>query len=194
MEREETFTEYFTRKKNKKAGHPHSVTNSWGVYDYYKYYRHNRPKEKRFVVTSEIYYKVIRMVNEAMADLLAKDHRLELPNHFGVVEFIAYPHKVSIENGRVRTSRPVDWIKTMQLWYEDPQAEKDKVIIRRECDEGMMVNYNKATAVYPNKYFYEFIPHRTVKRKYKEYKESEGFGTPYLVSNINIAELYDTTR
>lgn len=189
-ERTETFTEYFVRKKSHKAGHKHKVTGSWGVYDYYKYYRHNKPKDEKYVLDCGTYYKIIRMVNEAMADKLAKEHRIELPNRMGVLEFLKYPHKLKIVDGKVVTTRSVDWFATMKLWYEDPEAERKKILIRRENDEGTKAHYRKSNAVYNNRFFYEFEVHRTVKRKYKEFAEASGYGTPFLMSDININDLY----
>lgn len=190
MSREETFTEFFTNKKNKKAGHKHKVTGSWGVYDYYRYYRHNKPKGKEYVLDSGTYYKIIRMVNEAMADKFAREHQLELPNRMGMLEFIKYPHTLKIIDGKVKTSRPVDWLATAKLWYEDPDAESKKILIRSEEEEGVKVYYRKKNAVYNNKFFYDFEVHRTVRRRYKNFVESSGYGTPFLVSDINISDLY----
>lgn len=188
--REESFREYFTKTKNHKAGHKHKVTGSWGVYDYYRYYRHNKPKDKKYVLDSATYYKIIRMVNEAMADKLAKEHQLELPCRMGMLEFIKYPHTLKIVDGKVKTSRPIDFFATVKLWYEDPEAEKQKILIRKEEEDGLKAYYRKRNAIYQNKFFYEFQLHRTVRRKYRDFQESSGYGTPFLISDIDISNFY----
>lgn len=190
MGREETFTEFFNEKKNKKAGHKHKITGSWGVYDYYRFYRHTKPKGKEYVLDSSTYYKIIRMVNEALADKLAREHQLELPNRMGMLEFIKYTHTIKIVDGKVVTSRPIDWLATAKLWYDDPEAEQNKLLIRREDTEGVKAYYRKKNAIFNNKFFYEFELHRTVRRKYRDFEESAGYGTPFLASNINISDLY----
>ena len=63
----------------------HKVKNSYGVYDAFRYYRKNRPKEKKYVLTSSQYYNIIRQVNKAMVEELLRGGDVIFPFNMGKI-------------------------------------------------------------------------------------------------------------
>jgi len=87
---------------------------------------------------------------------------------------------MAIVNGKLVTSLPIDWDKTLQLWYEDKEAFDNKTLVRIETEEVFKVYYNKQSANYNNKSFYEFKPNRELKRRLSKYAR-EGYLDAYLL-------------
>ena len=54
----------FKRRVRKLTEHrEHKIRNSLGVYDAYKYYRKNKPKDKQYVLSESQYFSIIRQIN-----------------------------------------------------------------------------------------------------------------------------------
>lgn len=143
----------------------HKITNSYGVYDAYKWIRKNHWLNIGKPLTENQFYTIIRTINKEFGHLLAKGEDIKLPKQMGSLEIRKTPTKVTIENGKLKTNYPIDWNATTKLWYEDTEAFKKKSLIRREVPELYAVYYNKWNAKYNNKYFYEFFPNRNIKKE-----------------------------
>ena len=152
-------------KLSKTAGHRGKgrVSNSYGVYDYFKFYRRNREKGSKWAISEKNYYALLRQVNQILATELIEKGKLELPYKMGVVEYRKLPYNVhQNKSGRYVSNAKVNWDKTFELWYNDEQAYKDKILIKHETD-GIAKNlYIKNKADYPNKCFYTFIPQKEI--------------------------------
>lgn len=135
--------------------HPKLVSNSWGVYDYYKYYRKNKPEGKKYVMKEAVFYKLIRRVNQLLADELVENHSLELPYRMGELKIYYEPTKSYIKDGKVKTNRVVDWDETLKLWYEDDQMRKEKRLIYRDLPSKIRFRYDRSKAKFANYVFYE---------------------------------------
>ena len=72
---------------------------------------------------------------------------------------------MEFKNGKLVTNLPVDFDKTIRLWYEDEEAHKNKTVVRFEAREGFKIRYDKNMANYNNKIFYEFLPNKELKRE-----------------------------
>ena len=143
----------------------HKVTRSLGVYDAYKYIRKNKWFNIGRPVTEEEFYKIIRMVNQGLAEELVRGAEIHLPERMGDIEIRKKPSRLSIVDGKLVTNLPIDWDATLKLWYEDEESYRDKTIVRVENEEIFKVYYNKTTANYNNKSFYEFRPNRELKKE-----------------------------
>lgn len=62
---------------------------------------------------------------------------------------------------------PYDWNATLNLWYEDAEAYKNKTIIRIPETEVFSVKYSRRTAYYKNSLFYSFSTNREFKNMLK---------------------------
>ena len=154
----ETFEEFKQSIINKERHF--KVKNSWGVYDYYKYYRKNRPKDKRYVLTEGQFYKLFRGVNRILANEFATKHYLELPCKMGEIYLLQRKSRSYFKDGKVRTNRSVDWDSTLKMWYEDKDMMEKKQLIYKESQAVPRFRYSKKNAIYANKSFYEFTINR----------------------------------
>lgn len=146
----------------------HRVTNSLGVYDCYKHMRKNHWYTIPRPVTEKEYYAIIRSVNKLLMQELAIGKDIKLPHKLGVLELRKEEKRLKIVDGKLICHNPIDWNTTIKLWYDDEEAFKEKIIVRREVDNVYLVYYNKKKAVYNNKRFYEFNPTRELKRLLKK--------------------------
>lgn len=141
----------------------HKVKNSWGVYDAYKWYRKNKPKDKKYVLTESEYFTIIRRINEALREELLIEGDLLLPCKMGRLEIRKYPAIITNDGKKIKTNLPIDWNATLKLWYEDEECLRDKTLVRINVPEKFRVYYNKAKANYENKTFYQFSTNRELK-------------------------------
>lgn len=159
----------FRRKVLKVDGpREHKISNSYGVYDAYKYIRKNKWFDIGQPVTEHQFYSIIRKINNYLADLLLHGHDIKLPCRMGTIEVRKYDASISIKDGKVKTNLPIDWDRTLKLWSEDEEAYKERTLIKMEEKEIFKVFYNRIKADYNNKSFYEFIVNRDLKRRLKQ--------------------------
>lgn len=144
----------------------YNIRNSWGVYDFYKYYRKTKPKDSKWVISDVQYYSIFRRVNELLVDHLIRTGELELPYRMGQLVILKKELKSWIDpSGKRRTSRVINWEATLELWYNDEEARKNKTLLYYEDDERLTVRYLKNKAIYKNKYYYEFRSNRDIYRR-----------------------------
>lgn len=153
----------------------HKISNSYGVYDAYKYLRKNKWLDVGQPVTEHQFYSIIRGVNNLLADSLLQGHDIELPNRMGTIEVRKYNVRISIDNGKVKTNLPIDWDRTLKLWSEDEEAYKERTLVKMEEKEIFKVYYNRFKANYNNKSLYEFTVNRDLKRRLKQKIKNENF-------------------
>lgn len=146
----------------------HKVKGSLGVYDAYKWYRKNKPKEKKYILTESQYFTIIRRINEALREELLKDGDLLFPNKMGRLEIRKYPAIITNDGKKIKTNLPIDWNATLKLWYEDDECLKDKTLVRVNVPEIFRVYYNKGKANFDNKSFYQFSTNRELKRMLRD--------------------------
>lgn len=181
----ETFEEFRLRTTDKKRHF--RVKHSWGVYDYYKYYRKNRPKEKAYILTEKQFYAFFRRVNQLLAEEFIRTQYLEFPYSMGKLELLQQKNKSYFVNGKVKTNRAIDWYATLKLWYEDKECYEKKVLVYGDGPTGLKLKYTKEGAAYPNRSFYEFIINRFLARK-----AAKSFNNQLLCFNeTDIKNLYN---
>lgn len=159
--------------KNIKGPRKHTISNSYGVYDGYKYYRKNKPKDSRYIVSESQYFFIIREVNKYLIENLLNQEDIIFPNRMGKIELRKYKPSYKIDGNSVKTNLPIDWDRTLSLWSEDIESFNNKILIRVEEKELFKIYYNKNTANFNNKSFYKFNINRGVKIKLKN-KIKEG--------------------
>lgn len=145
----------------------HKVTNSWGVYDAYKWYRKNKPKDKKYILSEGQYFTIIRKINEALREEFILEGDFVLPCRMGRLEIRKYPAIITSDGKKIKTNLPIDWDTTLKLWYEDEESYKNKTLVRSNVPEIFRVYYNKSKANYENKSFYQFSTNRELKRLIK---------------------------
>lgn len=146
----------------------HKVNNSLGVYDAYRWYRKNKPKDKKYILTSSQYFKIIRTLNQALAQQLIDKGKIVLPERLGIVEIKKYTPTIKLENNKVKTNLPIDWNATVNLWCEDKECKQNKTLVRKNVAYVFKIRYDKTKANYNNKSFYQFTPNRQLKIALKD--------------------------
>lgn len=143
----------------------HKVTGSKGSYDAYKYIRKNKWFDIGRPLKEGEFYRIIRKINQYLAEELSNGHEIRLPHRLGTLELRKRPTRIAIVDNKLVTNLPIDWDATLKLWYEDEESYQNKTLIRVENEEVFKVYYNKSDANYNNKSFYTFRPNRELQRK-----------------------------
>lgn len=173
--------EYKKRTKRVDGPRIHKITGSLGVYQAYKYYRKNRPKEKKYVLTESQYFAIVRQINNLLADELSNGREILFPKRMGTIELRKYNTNIRFdEYGNLKTNLPIDWNKTLELWYNDEESRNNKTLLRQENKEVFKIYYNKYNANYNNKSFYEFRCNKDLKQRLKQNIRYGAIDAPYL--------------
>lgn len=163
MENQEDFTKF-------KAGVSHSkpreikITGSWGIYDAYKLIRKGGWKDIGRPLQDVEFYKIIRSMNRLIAEQISLGTPFKMPHFMGTIELRKYKCGVSLVNDKLKVSYPIDWLSTLHLWHEDPEAHRNKTLIRYEVPYTYYLKYNNLKAEYSNKCFYKFKVNTFIKR------------------------------
>ena len=163
----QTLEDYIMSIKNRK-GCKNVVRDSWGVYDAYKYIRKNGWYNIGRPVKEHEFYSIIRGINKYLATEIVNGNTVRFPYRMGKLELRKQERGVYFKNNKLRISYPINWNKTLKLWFEDEEARRDKTLVRMENKEVFKVYYNKYTADYNNQCFYDFSLNRSVKVALKE--------------------------
>lgn len=144
------------------------IRNSWGVYDAYKLIRKNKWYDIGRPVTEHEFYSIVRSINNLLAEEVANGNTVAFPSRMGKLELRKFQRGVSLVDGKLRITYPVNWEETLKLWFEDEEAKKNKTLLRNESDFVYHVRYDKFDATYENKSFYQFALNRFIKKKLKD--------------------------
>lgn len=164
VNKEDEFIKSIKKVSNSRV---HKIKNSYGVYDGYKYYRKNKPKDKKYILTESQYFSIIRSINKLLGESLANGEDVTLPCRLGRLEVRKYKAKITLDGKKVRTNLPIDWHTTLKLWYEDEEAYKNRTLIKAKEKELFKIYYNKSVANFNNKSFYQFNINRELKKQLK---------------------------
>lgn len=145
-----------------------SISNSWGVYDAFKYYRKNKPKDKKYVLSESQYFAIVRRTNLLLVEELFNQNDIVFPYSMGRLEVRKTIPRVYIDNGKIKSTYPIDWDGTIRLWYEDQESREKKTLLKKKEKAVFRIVYNKSKAMYTNKNYFEFIVNRTIKRGLKD--------------------------
>lgn len=143
----------------------HKITNSIGTYDIYKIIRKNSWEGIGRPVSEKDFYTIIREVNKQIARMLVSGQEIKFPARMGTLELRKKPSRIEIIDGKLVTNLPIDWDATLKLWHEDKEAYDEKILVRYENEAIFKILYDKSTATYKNKSFYDFRPTRTIKKQ-----------------------------
>lgn len=121
-----TYEEFKSKVQHLSSSRKHKVTNSIGVYSSYKWIRKNNWLNIGRCLTEHEFYSIIRKVNDYLADSFLNGNDIKLPHRMGRIELRKYDARISFDGKKVKTNLPIDWDKTLKLWYEDEEAYKKK--------------------------------------------------------------------
>lgn len=164
MELQEFQNEVMKKRGKKKM----KVSNSWGVYDAYKHIRKHRWYDIGRPLKEKEFYSIIRKINNLLAEEVKNGREISFPCRMGKLELRKLKRGVSLVDGKLRNTYPVNWEETVKLWYEDKEAKERKLLVRNEVDTIYRVRYCKYDATFENKCFYEFSLNRFIKIALKD--------------------------
>lgn len=167
-ELERGFSEFLNHVKKVNKSRTHKIRNSYGVYDGFKYYRKNKPKGDKYILTESQYFAIIRKINKSLSDLLISGEDINLPLSLGRLEIRKYNSSISLDGDKIKTNLPIDWCKTLKLWHEDSESYRNKTLVRFEEREIYKIYYNRNVANFANKSFYQFNINRELKKRLKQ--------------------------
>ena len=150
-------------KKNKESRF-HKITNSFGVYDSYKWIRKNKWLNIGRPVTEHEFYSIIRTMNKEITNKFLQGYDIVFPHKMGTLELRKYNAVFKFDKGKVKTNLPIDWNKTLDLWKEDNEAFRDKTLLRYELDYIYKLKYNPYKAKFNNKTIFQFKFIRDIKQ------------------------------
>ena len=144
------------------------VNNSFGVYQVYKLIRKNKWYNIGRPLKEGEFYAIIRGVNKYLAQEIINGNTVVFPSRMGKLELRKNKVGVSIVDGKLKNTYPIDWYSTLRLWYEDAEEREKKTLVRHNTKQVFSVRYNKNKANYENKWYYEFVLNRFIKRALKD--------------------------
>lgn len=161
----EKFVNKVTKKDSPKKA---KIRNSWGVYDCYRDIRKHHWYNIERPLKDHEFYSIIRGVNKLLAKEIALGNDVKLPSNMGSLELRKFKPGVKFKKGKLKNTYPIDWMKTLQLWYDDDEARINKTLVRDERDYIFYVKYNKHKSNYANQSFYEFAINRFIKKELRK--------------------------
>ena len=159
------FEEFKASLQNIKKPRNHKIKGSLGVYDAYKYIRKNKWFNIGKSLTEKEFYSIIRKVGNYLADNLCEGLDVVFPYRMGALELVKCTRFIGYtKDNRLVANLPVNWEDTLKLWYSDPEAKANKLLVRVKNKTIFKVLYNRAKANYSNQSYYEFQVNRSIKR------------------------------
>lgn len=155
----------------KKSGHSRvcKITNSYGMKDYYSYYKDKMKSDGESYLSFHDYLKIMRQINNKLRDKFSQGSiDLIFPANMGRLEIMKIPITKKIVDGKLKTNACIDWNKTLELWFDDKEAFENKQVVRSTNNSSFKIKYNRNKGEYINKFYVEFNPNRELKNKLKK--------------------------
>ena len=157
----ETFKDFRKRtlRLEGKGIRKHKVTNSYTLRTIYRWNK----AHKVIDLDERTYSDIINKVNKLLVEAFFKQGTIRFPHSLGSLYIIKKDTSPFInDKGKLVIPKIIDWDRTLKLWYEDPEAKESKILIRVETPISYKIVYNRCSAKYNNKIFYNFKPCRSL--------------------------------
>ena len=130
------------------------------------------------------YGKIIREVHKELISKFTEGHDVHLPYSMGVLTLQKKSKKPRIVNGKLIIPYKVNWDKTLELWYTDKEAERDKILIRTEAPQAYRICLVSKKYGFKYQFFYHFKPSRIFKKAVSEAID-KGLDTIFIKKNYD---------
>lgn len=160
--------EYKSKIKWSKGKRDFKVTNSYNTMDYLKYYRElykDRPDKK---LTYEQFFAIIQLMGKKLADEYLRSGEIYFPYNMGFITLYKIDKTPKIKDGKLQVTKPIDWNSTLELWYEDEEAEREKILVRYNERQTFRTKYSNFGTRHKNKSFFDFKIVRALQKRIKE--------------------------
>lgn len=155
--------------------HHFKVTNSNGTKEAWRWIKKNNWLNIGQPISERELGLIVKTINLALQDQLLDGKDVLFPNRMGRLEVRKFKAKLEYVDNKLVTTLPVDWNRTIQLWWEDEESYKLKRLVRYEASDRFSIYYNKEYANYANKTYYKFTPVRPFRIKLKNKIINGGF-------------------
>lgn len=153
------------RKGKSDAPRQYRITNSLGIRDAFLFLQRNKWFNIGRALPESVFQKIIREVNTQLAYDLMEGKEIVFPEGIGAVEVRKRPRYVTMRDGKIETNYRIDWDKTLELWYNDAEAYKNRTIVRDTSEnERFYFFYNRSGTKFNNKCYTQFYPQRAIRR------------------------------
>lgn len=161
----------FKKKIKKVSSHRvYKITNSYGIYDGYKYYRKIKPKDKKYLMSESTYFGITRKINNLLVNSFLECHDIVFPLRMGKLKLFKSQTKIKTDKtGKIEANLCIDWDKTLQLWYEDKESLSKKVLVKHDVPFTFTIRYDKKNTNFNNQSYYTFNVNRGFKLRLKQY-------------------------
>lgn len=151
------------------------ITNSNGTKEAWRWLKKNKWLDLGQSITENQFGRIVKAINMSLQDKLLEGKDVILPYRMGKLEVRKRYTSLKYVGDKLKVAKPVDWKRTLELWWEDKESKDLKRLVRFEDLETFIIHYNKSSANYNNKRFYKFVPTRTVRRRLKNIINNSGF-------------------
>jgi hypothetical protein len=161
----EGLAEFKVAQKNKHGGRSlGKVRGSYNIYDYFCNYCKTRPKEERYRLDCKEYSDIIHGMNGLLVEELINAGYIDLPYSLGKIFIIGWNVSSKIVNGKLVHPYIVDWDKTLELWYTDPEAMERRIKVYFEFKKRYKISFGIRWSSYKNQSYYKLTINREIKR------------------------------
>lgn len=156
----------FLNNLQKRGSKPHHISHCLGTRDAWKWVRKNHWEALRGIHCEQsLYSKIINEVNLILSEQILEGHEIEFPHQMGKIVLSAVSSKVYIKDGEVKNTYNIDWKKTLDYWYQNPEARESHKPIKWVQNNLYYIHYYKKHAHFNNRFFYQFRPNRSLLKK-----------------------------
>ena len=132
----------------------------------YKQYKETTTNE---IVDSRTYIDYANEFNKFLADKVIEGYEITLPARLGTLSIIGKKQKIKVDdNGKITGLAP-DWVKTKELWDNNPKAKEEKKLLYHTNNHTDNTIYkflwSKNRILITNKILYSLRMTRDNKRK-----------------------------
>ena len=153
-----TLDEYKALMKSR-AGRDNKYKSAFSIRDAYKEYKRNMP-DASYTLTEEEHRHILNAIFEGMADKFLKYGIVRLGGRLGAIELIKKKTKVyKRKDGTLFANYPIDWDKTLELYYNDAEAREKRIFVRKcDNDYSYRIKYRASKASLKNSCYVQFRP------------------------------------
>lgn len=167
-----TYQEFRDSIKKVSTKRNHRIKNSYGVDNYYSYYRTHSTNK----IDQKLYRQILHQINLEIIEQLFYNKIFSLPKSLGTISIVKEPLRFCMYNNKLVSNRGVNWDRTLKLWYEDKDAYSNRVIVRKEYQNRFKFKYRQCQSLKNCRYI-RFIPNRYIKLKLQRLVSEEDYDT-----------------
>lgn len=162
----EDYQEFLSRLQ-KRGPRTHTIRHCLGSRDAFHWVRKNKWEALDGKHCDKLLYsRIISEVNKILAEQLLEGHRIEFPYQMGELVLNKTPNKVYFdENDEVKNTYGVDWKRTLEYWYENPEAADTHIPLKLIQKHRCFIRYYKRNAHFKNRLFYSFRTSKTLLKR-----------------------------